>query len=273
MELIKSWVYNPRKAFFKASKNGKAKAFYKYCLNKENCEAYKNKKCILLNDVGIFGNGVCPYGKANTETGYTTRASKFSDWIKEREELKTGQEIKQTGKGIFIVGDYVYLDFRFMDVFEFKDEKRNRFYKRYKMVKLDEFTLEFVNELLNFKPRTMFGNDIIKDYAKETLPLFLKNIKEKFPDIYKNVDKIVKEKYIVNNIGREAYINTMSKGSILKDCHGSKFVWNGEHLICEDYQGLKFKKGKTETKIEVDESETYKIIDESQVDKNTKFKD
>ena len=50
--------YNPSR-IFKSGKNARERVSVYKCSNCENCNAYKKKKCVMLN--GIWGHS-CPYG-------------------------------------------------------------------------------------------------------------------------------------------------------------------------------------------------------------------
>ena len=275
METIISWVYNPKISLFKSSKNDRAKVFYKKCSNKENCKLYLGKKCLLLNSYGLSGNMNCIYGESLEQEGFTQKAGSFYKWMQEKEEKSCGKDFSKTGKGIFEVGEYFVFVFDYIEKIDFGfDEENSKLFKRYNIIRKNLFDLEVINKFINHRPRTIWGDDIIKDYEKKMIPLFIENIKYKFPELYKQIPEEIKNKYIISNIGRGAYIKTMTVGSELNDCQGNKYLWDGKKLICEDYRlSFNFFKGKTRIESIPLDNEVYKITDESQVNENTIYKD
>lgn len=267
MELIKSWVWNPmQNKFFGGNKKDKAQANQYYCSNKDNCSLFKENQCKLLNLKG-FSNEGCIYGENRTLKGFTPMANAFSDWISKMEKYDCGKDIKSNGKGIFEIGDYIYLNFSYIDLFKFK----NGF--KFNMIKKEEFTLELIVELINFKPLTIFDCREIKDYQKKEVPLFVENLKLKFKDLFEQLPQDTKEKYIISNIGRKALIHTINK-NIEFNIEDKKYFWDGERISCKNYQSFLFDfKGETELIIYPNKDETLEIKSEYWVNENTRYID
>lgn len=267
MELIKSWVWNPMdNKFFGGNKKDKAQANQYFCSNKENCSLFKENKCKLLSSKG-FGYEGCVYGKNTTLKGFTPMANAFGDWIRKMEKFDCGKDIKANGKGIFEIGDYIYFNFSYIDMFKFKDEFK------FNMIKKEEFTLELIVELINFKPMTIFDYKEIKDYQKKEVPLFVENLKLKFKDLFDKLPQEIKEKYIISNIGRKALIHTINK-NIEFNIKETKYHWDGKKLSSKNYKSflLDFK-GETELIIYPNLDETIEIKNEDWVNENTKYID
>ena len=138
MELIKSWVWNPMEnRFFGGSKKDKAQANQYFCKNKDNCSLFKENQCKLLSSKG-FSNEGCIYGENRTLKGFTPMAKAFGDWIRKMEQHDCGKDIKSNGKGIFEIGDYIYFNFSYIDMFKFENgfkfnmiKKRRIYFRTY----------------------------------------------------------------------------------------------------------------------------------------------
>jgi len=76
-EPIYANVYNPKKSLLGSSKSDKAECFVYSCALK-SCPLRAENKCVN----SVFTS--CPYGKIRRETGFTGRARKFNEWIRER---------------------------------------------------------------------------------------------------------------------------------------------------------------------------------------------
>ena len=181
--------YNPYTAFFKAGKSDRETVTLYTCCNTENCDAYKRKKCVMIND--SCGHS-CPYGKESREVGYTKAARRCGELIR-RYRDKYG-EVEYNVKDLrFIcyIGDYVFLNLPFL--VNYNNSIRNKdFFIGENMIKKSDFTPEFVVELIEYRPRDLFWNEISK-YQKEYVPLFCTQLKRYMPDMYEKVKAIYPE--------------------------------------------------------------------------------
>lgn len=50
-----------------------------------------------------------------------------------------------------------------------------------KFIQLEDWTVDNVLHLIDFKPRTIFGNSVIKSYHEEEVPKFINHIRESDP--------------------------------------------------------------------------------------------
>jgi len=82
-KIVHARIYRPHSSLFKANRNDKAECFVISCCNSENCNLYSRGECCFL---APFGWHRCPYGRCNTDTGFTKRARKYYTWIKEKEK-------------------------------------------------------------------------------------------------------------------------------------------------------------------------------------------
>ena len=78
----------------------------------------------------------------------------------------------------------------------------------------------------------------------------------------------------MNFVGRTAFINSLKNGTELKDCHNNIWKIEDNEIVCYKWKTwLPFGKTPTETRIKITDDMKCKIIDNSQVDENTKFED
>ena len=226
--------YNPCTSIFKVRKSDRERVTLYQCCQSETCAAYKNKKCIMLN--GIWGHG-CPYGKQIRKEEYTKAArncgvlvseyrNKYSDIEYELKYLNT----------VCKINDYVYTglphlqnyvnSIRPKDFFAFED-----------LIKIENFTPEFIVELINFKPYAMVGGEI-ESYQKKAVPQFCYQLKRNIPDLYQQVVEIYPEiQNLIENInyvGKKAKVKTLLPGKV--KLSSDILDWNGDMLKAKGKQ-------------------------------------
>ena len=174
-------------------------------------------------------------------------------------------------KVLGIVGDYVFLPYDHMDMME-SLPWRGAFLKK------EDFTVEIISKLANFRPRAMWGNNEIKSYQKEVPPVFLKHLSEQMPGLFKkaiDADGSLKKRFdSFTNIGRKAVLETTTPNhGLFKDIHGALWAWDGEKLYSSNSHAsfvlVKFQKVILVPRT----GEVVKITDEGQVNDSTVFKD
>jgi len=115
MSVVHCNIFDPTKSLFKEHKNSKARCTVVRC-SQECCEVRDAGSCMLL--ALLFGTK-CPYGDLSRFNGYTRRARKFSQWIKEHRERYVGVPFLKTPRTkMAFVGDYVYLPYSHMTMCE-----------------------------------------------------------------------------------------------------------------------------------------------------------
>ena len=89
-QLISISVYDPKNSIFMGSKSDKARCRRFFCA-REDCVLRQNKQCIMAG-VSLFGAPYCPYGRVESETGFTPRAKGYHTWVTTRkhEQNKVG---------------------------------------------------------------------------------------------------------------------------------------------------------------------------------------
>lgn len=273
-EIINVGIFDPRKALFKESKKEAAKCYVYKCSSKDTCQLYEQSQCIQLKTFG----GRCPYGTTVYESGYTTKANKYSKWLREKEykyqEYKS--KLSSPNEMLAEVGEYIYLPYPHMN-FDSKVEfltQGSLLNSGMSFLSKEDFNVENVKKLINHRPKALFGGEIT-DYQKKVVPKFIQHIKEKYPELYKELSQTVDfsgyEEHI-SNVGRKAILNTVKGGSVFKSRNGT-WEWDGKYLTSEDANVFPspVKSSKTTVSIEPDQNTEIEITSEDQVTKNTIF--
>lgn len=270
-EPINLTYYNPCNSFFKAGKSDRERVTLYTCCNKDNCDAYKRNKCVMLN--GLWGHN-CPYGNERTETGFTKAARNCGKLIREYKEKYGSVEYSKKDLGfICYIGDYVFLNLPHL--INYVNSIRDRsFFIDEDMIKKEDFTPEFVVELIKFRPYAMFGGEI-KSYQEEEVPKFCMQLKRYMPDMYEQVKAIYPEidNYIedVNYIGKYAKVKTLLPGDIKVSIYNCK--WDGK-VIYSKAKGIGIHElGDAEVTITPNDNTYVKIVDNATVTEETEFRD
>ena len=136
------------------------------------------------------------------------------------------------------------------------------------------FDKEFVTAFLTFKPTDCFGKEI-KVWQDKHLPNFLKNLKLRSKEIYKellNYDKVKELDEFLSSKNEKAKVKTLNKGFVKIDEIMFKedectAYWNGEVIE------VTFNNNKSYNKIIIEPTDEMLvvIIDENTVNENTVF--
>ena len=146
---------------------------------------------------------------------------------------------------------------------------------KFKFIKKELFfDEEFVTAFLTFKPIDCFGKEI-KVWQDKHLPNFLKNLKLRSKEIYKellNYDKVKELDGFLSSKNEKAKVKTLNKGFVKIDEIMFKedectAYWNGEVIE------VTFKNNKSYNKIIIEPTDEMLvvIIDENTVNENTVF--
>lgn len=271
-------IFKPHDALFKQSRNDRAEVQTVLCCNSENCGLFRRGECSFVAAIGCHK---CPYGKYNKYEGFTRKASKYSAWIKEQEERYAGVScLKSHSTVMALVGEYIFLPYSFMtmngDVPFLSKETLwtggNCF------LELENFTVENIDKLLEFRPQSLMGGEITS-YQTESLPKFLKHLSEQMPELFNRVVEIngrvkgICAKF--TNIGRKAILETtIPNAGLFKDIHGGLWKWDGKVLTSTNSKAAFVLVSKfTEMMIVPSEKQVVTITDEGQVGKDTVFVD
>lgn len=152
--------YDPKTSIFKSDRHDRERVSVYKCSNCENCNAYKKKKCVMLN--GIWRHS-CPYGTIEKKEGFTKAARKCGYLVSEYKG-KYG-DVEYALKSLNFVceiGDYVFLGLPHLNGYN-NPIRNSDFFVDDDMIKKDDFTPEFVVELIKYKPYALMGG-VISSY-------------------------------------------------------------------------------------------------------------
>lgn len=265
--LIHCNIFRPHRAIFKQGQNCRAEVQTISCCNYDDCGLLNRKECSFRIS---FGSSRCPYGKYSRYEGFTRRAHKYHSWISEQEKKYEGIEnLNHPSDMMAIVGDYIFLPYAHMNMYESLPWE-GPFLKR------EDFTVENIIELINFRPQAMFGGEITS-YQKEVPPKFLKHLSEQMSDLFTQIiatDKSAEQRFKeYTNIGRKAVLETTTPNiGAFKDIHGGLWKWDGETLRSTNSHASFMLVNKFKELILVPEKKQKVVItDEGQVNEETVF--
>ena len=222
--------FDPNNSFFKSKSNERARVTIYSCSNCENCQAYKDKACALLN--GLWG-GDCPYGNIHTEVGPTKRAKGCSSFIyKYKEQYKDILPNSfSSANHTYKIGDYIYLGplYHLSNYVNSIEDCGLVGYEK-KFLPVENFTKETVERLINFRPQALLGGTITS-YQKENVPMFLFDIKTNFPEMWAELKKDKNYEDVLNSInykGKKAILQTLKPGTVKVGIY--LYNWDGKKL-------------------------------------------
>lgn len=264
--------YNPKSSLFKAGKSDRERVTVYMCNNCENCNAFKRNKCVMLN--GLFSHS-CPYGKTYRDTGYTKAARKCGELIRKNREKYGDVEYSKSSLGFVCeIGDYIYLPLPHLDNYVNPIRDKDFFVGDYDMIKKEDFTPEFVVELIQFRPRALMGGEI-SSYQIEEVPKFCSQLKRHMPDIYEKVKQIypeIEDKVEnINYVGKKAKLTTLLSGEVML---GTQVLeWDGSNLHAKGEQILFWRLKDEEIIIRPNDNTYVEIVDNATVTEETEFQD
>lgn len=264
--------YNPCNSLFKAGKSDRERVTLYTCNNTENCEAFKRGKCVMLN--GLYSHS-CPYGRIHQETGYTKAARKCGDLIqKKREQYGDVEYSKKNLKFLCSIGDYVYLPLSHLRNYSNSIREADFFKGDGDIVCKNDFTPEFIVELIQYKPRALFGGEITS-YQKEDVPKFCTQLKRYMPTLFEQVKEIYPEiEQRIEDIdyrGKYAKVKTLLPGIV--GLSTKKLQWDGKVIRTEGRQITFWDLGDEEVVITPNDDTCVEILDNSTVTEETEFRD
>lgn len=245
-----------------------------YCEKYKNCSFYQKGKCFCAGRIGPN----CKFGRKQNIQGYTSRAIKYSEFKRKYKEDECYSKLDEPNNKIGKIEDTFVINMSYLHEKEGGgyEIETSLFSSELIYIPEDKFTNDLIKLICDGKPRTIFGNEIIKSYQEKDVPRFLYELKTEFRDIY---NRFVNEypdykNREMNFVGRYAYIKTLKNGTELLDCHNNIWKFENDEIVCYEWKTwLPFGKTPAETRIKITDDMTYKITDNSQVDENTKFED
>lgn len=142
------------------------------------------------------------------------------------------------------------------------------------MIKKEDFTPEFIVELIKYRPCALMGGEI-SSYQKKYVPKFCDQLKRFMPDMYRKVCEIYPEiEQIVENIdyiGKRAKLITLLPGEVKLST--DILEWDGELLHCKGKQISFWKLDDEEVTIIPNKNTMVTIYDNSTVTEETEFEE
>lgn len=265
-------VYNPRTSVFGRSKSAKAKSYTVTCGASDRCELLSRGECAARS-----GFGGCLYGRQSTQTGWTPKAQKFSQWIRDQKDANEGVgSLSAPRKMLAVVGDHVWLPYAHVGA-AFNGGDAYKAGWRDAFVPLEDFTPETIARICNAKPRALFGG-VITTYQRDEVPRFVAHVAERFPGLLDEACKVSPNvaaiRASLTNVGRKARLVTTLPWPKLGR-HG--WAWDGEWLtlsgeaaksatILMDFKAI-------DARMRPGPEETVVIVDDAQVGPDTVFVD
>jgi hypothetical protein len=281
-QIIASRVFDPRQPglFCKPKKSEPAEHATIAC-RCEDCPLRKAGHCVLMHVLG----GRCPYGTYRKEAGPTARSGKLSSWLQERRGRHpgVGWKLSSPPEKMAFVGDYVYLPYGHMTMCkEVPFLAHSAFIvSGVEFIKREDWTLENVLKLIDFRPQAMFGGEIT-DYQKKYVPKFVAHLREVDPAMWRQA-VAVRPAFDVapNYVGRTARLSTLAHPITLQpksDEYPVAWEWDGKvlrstsrHAYGETWGGIRPKSVAVE--VVPEESAAVVVADNAWVTPETVFVD
>lgn len=257
--------------------NNKARVKFFTCDHTDNCPMYTKGKCICENM--IFGLIKCPNAEHHLSVGPTKRAKNFNSWVNNQKEMhKATATNENTREKVTAVYGYVYIPSNHLDVFRegIGDIVNSHF------IPVDMFNADFIEKLVKHRPQALMGGTI-QSYVDKDIPLILQQIKEEFPNIYKEWESKYPEnaeKYAdLSPVGRTIYIRSLPDGTTIKNDKGT-FTKEGSYLVSDNvYLGLGFmwvfnesdNNAHTEVRVEITDKMTTTVTEDMNIGDNPEF--
>jgi hypothetical protein len=248
------------------------------CENCEKCDLYKNKCCLRVTDG--FADNYCKYGNVNKTQGYTSRAKKYYSFRHKYTIDDTYDKLSYPHKTLISkIGDYYLLKLPYCCINGGK-LANNIFGSNMSFVKCEEFNIETIKKICEFKPQSMMGN-VITDHQEKSVPELIFQIKNNYNELYRElIEKYPDLDVSPNHIGKKALLSTINVGEVMyKGCDSTFYetwYWDGEYLtykngyiskpnICRSFSIVEYK-------IKPNENTYIEITDNAQVNEKTIFK-
>ena len=258
-------------SLFKPNRSDRESYTLYLCSKKDTCDAYKCGQCVLLS--GLYGHR-CPYGKIQRREGFTRSARKCGQLIREiKSQYPTICYKLKPVASLCKINDYVYLGLPHL-INYVNSIRDNSFFIGGDIIPLNEFTPQFISELLEFKPRALMGG-VIEDYQKKHIPMFCFKLKQYLPEMYNQVLAIYPRlASICDNISfisKKAKVKTLLPGKIKIGTHIVE--WDGTNIITNAKELAIFGLKDEKVVIDVSDDTIATIVDDTIVKEDTIFID
>lgn len=252
------------------------------CDRAETCSFFKNDTCL---NIRRFGGTGCKFGEVRNVRGYTQRAQKYMTFKKKWQDHDKYGKLSLAKNKLGLIGDVIVFPYPYVNIEEYDGKlvlRNPGFSNGKQFISKEEFTLEFIKEICEFKPQAMMGGTIAA-YEKEVIPLFLAHLKEVIPTLYEEFsNKYTEYSEKVNYVGREALLHTLNPSTVYYTSRrypkfNEEWEWDGEYLTYKNGYVRSFNIAKEYEEIEIRLKPTtdtvIKITEETQVNENTKYVD
>ena len=258
------------------SRESRRRAEYLYCEHAEECSAYKKGQCFgktyFLSPRCKFANIQRVDGGTKRSKGYYTissRAEAHPNYSKLN--YPDNSYIAKIDSGILLFLPYISIK---IDGEKIICENPG-FGKDCVFIENEKITVENIVKICNFRPRSMFGNNEIKDYRDKVVPMLLRELKQLMPEFY---NSLIKENNELANLipdyrGKRAKLSTINRAYGIQDGHGCKFEFDGDYIICKNYKRafLPFGANMAEMRIKITDDMIVEITNNEQVTDETEF--
>lgn len=257
------------------SRQARLRAEYIYCDHAKECSAYKEGQCFRVTT--LFGIR-CEYGRINYIDGGTKRSKMYAKLYREtKAKEQYGKLSYPYNTYIIRIGDGALLAIPYVRI----EDQNGKFYcsdpgfgSNRLFVSADKLTPENICKICTYRPHAMMGGEIT-DYQKKTIPMFLHQLAQLFPEQYQTFVEAYPdyEGKPPDWVGRFAKLATCNRELEYKD-HCGVFRFDGDELVCDHYHSafLPFGAKEAEVRIKVTDSMEVKITDNKQVTDQTIFK-
>ena len=256
------------------SRNARRRAEYIYCDSAQECSAYKEGKCFRVTT--LFGCR-CELGTVMCVDGGTKQSKRFRTLTAEvKAHEKYAQLSYPSNVLVTRIGEKALLTIPHIRIKE-QDGKlwpeHPGFCSNSYLVESNMLTPENIKKLCDFHPRALMGG-VITDYQEKTVPMFLYQMKQIFPDKYAQfVDEYPDYKIKAPDWkGRYAKLATCNREKTYFSGR-NEFRFEGDWLVCDNYDDIftPFTKKPVEMQVKVTDDMKVKITDNEQVLPDTVF--
>ena len=226
--------------------NDKAIFYELYCEIDGNCPLLREGKCIhAAVTVGLFGLSRCVYGTCATSCSKSKKTKSYFNFVKEARDKIAESPSMPSWTGcdtIAELGDYIYFPYNcasmceqvpFLAHFGFMAVGKPFILK-------SNFTADTIITLASFRPRAIMTCEVLTDYQKKVVPIFLFHLKAVMPKLYE--EAAIKEPSIVTKTFDPSALKTLvvplgkipanvTNGYTIKN--QKILAWDGETLEIE----------------------------------------
>lgn len=258
-----SWSYWDGTSFF--SRKNNAEELTEYYILDEDGEKEIEDGTITRTD-NPYNHFCRTHFKKVVRTGYTRNSKKHKDiYFAMKNKYPELENRLKVFEGILKdCGSYVYMNLPWLYTdwgYDFYSKHEDVFLENdTAYIKKECWSVELINEIVKYKPRNFEGG-IIADYQEKYIPLFLLELKIKFPELYKNVDRKTDKDIRELLLGKFVPVTKLNVGTVgvVKGgfCLPDTWYYDGEYL-----NGTKQDDGLTvEYRIKAADKVLVKVVD------------